>query len=231
MSDGSDANRCSRPSKVRAAVSVSDMARPARGGASSFRWRRCWSAWPLFSLFLLALGKSPVDLYDLMWRGGFGSSFSIQNTLQRAAPLLLTGALRRAPRAARARHDRRRGRAGARRLRRGGHRRAAQRRAVPVIVHDRHGARRHGGRRLWIGAVGALRHYRGVNETISSLLMAYIAIAIMNLLSKGRCAIPPRSTSPRPCRSARPIASATFPAWTCIGAWPSASSPASCAGS
>ena len=28
---------------------------------------------------------------------------------------------------------------------------------------------------LWIGLVGALRHYRGVNETISSLLLAYIA--------------------------------------------------------
>ncbi|RWC92587.1 MAG: ABC transporter permease, partial [Mesorhizobium sp.] len=27
---------------------------------------------------------------------------------------------------------------------------------------------------IWIGAVGALRHYRAVNETISSLLMAYI---------------------------------------------------------
>ena len=31
-------------------------------------------------------------------------------------------------------------------------------------------------------SVGALRHYRGVNETISSLLLAYIAIALMNHL-------------------------------------------------
>ena len=30
---------------------------------------------------------------------------------------------------------------------------------------------------LWIMAVGALKYYRGVNETISSLLMNYIAIA------------------------------------------------------
>ena len=38
---------------------------------------------------------------------------------------------------------------------------------------------------IWIGAVGALRHYRAVNETISSLLMAYIAIALMNHLVEG----------------------------------------------
>ena len=38
---------------------------------------------------------------------------------------------------------------------------------------------------ICIGLVGALRHYRGVNETISSLLVAYIAIAIMNQLVEG----------------------------------------------
>lgn len=40
----------------------------------------------IFSLFLLALGKSPLAFLDLVWRGGFGSSFSLQNSLQRAAP-------------------------------------------------------------------------------------------------------------------------------------------------
>src|ERR1700761_2810328 len=44
----------------------------------------------LYSIFLLALGKSPLDFLDLVWRGAFGSLFSIGNTLQRAAPLLLT---------------------------------------------------------------------------------------------------------------------------------------------
>ena len=38
---------------------------------------------------------------------------------------------------------------------------------------------------LWIGFVGGLRHYRGVNETISSLLLNYIAIAIMSHLVLG----------------------------------------------
>jgi simple sugar transport system permease protein len=38
---------------------------------------------------------------------------------------------------------------------------------------------------LWIAAVAALRHYRGVNETISSLLLNYIAIAVLNFLIVG----------------------------------------------
>ncbi|NER85407.1 MAG: ABC transporter permease, partial [Leptolyngbya sp. SIO1D8] len=38
---------------------------------------------------------------------------------------------------------------------------------------------------LWILLAGALRHYRGVNETISSLLLNYIAIAFINHLVEG----------------------------------------------
>ncbi len=38
---------------------------------------------------------------------------------------------------------------------------------------------------IWIGIVGYLRHARGVNETISSLLMTYIGIAIMNFFVEG----------------------------------------------
>src|SRR6202166_306116 len=44
----------------------------------------------LFSLFLLALGKSPIQFFQLVERGGFGTSFSLQNTLQRSSPLILT---------------------------------------------------------------------------------------------------------------------------------------------
>src|ERR1700722_13141980 len=44
----------------------------------------------LFSVFLLALGKSPIEFFELVERGGFGTAFSIQNTLQRSAPLILT---------------------------------------------------------------------------------------------------------------------------------------------
>jgi simple sugar transport system permease protein len=38
---------------------------------------------------------------------------------------------------------------------------------------------------LWIGTAGALRAKRGVNETISSLLLSYIGIAVCNHLIEG----------------------------------------------
>src|SRR5271163_2073946 len=44
----------------------------------------------LFAVFLLAIGKSPADFVAYVWRGGFGTAFSFQNTLQRSAPLILT---------------------------------------------------------------------------------------------------------------------------------------------
>src|SRR5580692_12087560 len=44
----------------------------------------------LFALFLLAIGKSPADFISYVWRGGFGTAFSFQNTLQRSSPLILT---------------------------------------------------------------------------------------------------------------------------------------------
>src|SRR5947209_2841412 len=44
----------------------------------------------LFALFLVAIGKSPLDFISYVWRGGFGTAFSLQNTLQRSAPLILT---------------------------------------------------------------------------------------------------------------------------------------------
>src|ERR1700685_3337865 len=44
----------------------------------------------LFSLLLLALGKSPAEFFELVERGGFGTAFSLQNTLERSSPLILT---------------------------------------------------------------------------------------------------------------------------------------------
>ena len=44
----------------------------------------------LFSVFLLAIGKSPLTFIELIWTGAFGSGFSWRNTLQRASPLILT---------------------------------------------------------------------------------------------------------------------------------------------
>ena len=139
-----------------------------------------------FSIFLLVIGKSPPELFELMWRGGFSSWFSIQNTLSRTAPLLLAGLCVALPA--------RLGLAvigGEGAIVLGGVATAAIGEAlggsglpgplgigVMAIAGMAVGA-------LWIGGVGALRHYRAVNETISSLLLAYIAIAIMNHLVEG----------------------------------------------
>ena len=94
----------------------------------------------VFGIFVALFGKNPFDLYFYMYQGAFGTWFSWQNTLTRAAPLILTALCTALP---------------------------AQ---LGMVI---------------IGGEGALRQYRGVNETISSLLLVYIALAILNHLVEG----------------------------------------------
>ena len=44
----------------------------------------------LFGLFVMIDGHDPLQAWALLFRGAFGDAFSLQNTLQRAAPLMLT---------------------------------------------------------------------------------------------------------------------------------------------
>ncbi|MHC0052497.1 ABC transporter permease [Actibacterium sp. D379-3] len=138
----------------------------------------------VFSLFLLVLGKSPADFYGLVYKAGFSTAFSWQNTLSRVSPLLLAalcvalparlglvviggeGAIALGGLAA--------GVAG---LAVAGAPSAVGFVCMAVVAALAGG--------IWIGAVGLLRFRRGVNETIASLLMAYIAIALMNHLIEG----------------------------------------------
>lgn len=138
----------------------------------------------LFSLFLIAQQKSPLQFFALMYQGAFGSAFSFQNTLLRATPLLLTALCVALPA--------RLGLViigGEGALVLGGVAAAAA--ALPVLGVPAPvlwlvmavagvviGA-------AWVGLAGALRHYRGVNETISSLLLSYIGIALLNHLVEG----------------------------------------------
>lgn len=138
----------------------------------------------IFSLFLLALGKSPVDFFALVYRAGFGTAFSWQNTLSRVAPLLFAGLCVALP-----------ARLGLVVI--GGEGAIALGGLAAAVVGVWIGALPAtigfvlmalaaicvGG--VWIGSVGLLRIKRGVNETIASLLMAYIAIALMNHLVEG----------------------------------------------
>jgi general nucleoside transport system permease protein len=151
----------------------------------------------IFSLFLLVLGKSPLQFFQLVWTGGFGSSFSFQNSLQRAAPLILTGIAFAIPATIGMTML---GGEGAFVL--GGFSAAAI--AVPlvnasfsptltmaimVVAAIVSGA-------IWTGLAGWLRHSRNVNETISSLLLTYIAIAIMNFFVEGVLRDPASANKP-----------------------------------
>ncbi len=135
----------------------------------------------LFAFFLMAIGKSPSDFVAYVWRGGFGT----QNTLQRSAPLILTALAVAIPARIGLIMI---GGEGALVL--GGFAAAAL--AVPMIGRAPPmatlilmalfamivGA-------FWVGLSGFLRYARGVNETISSLLLTYIGIAIMNFFVEG----------------------------------------------
>ena len=45
----------------------------------------------LFGAFCAAMGVNPLAVYGSIWKAGFGSWYSWQNTLLRASPLLLCG--------------------------------------------------------------------------------------------------------------------------------------------
>src|SRR5712672_3096502 len=126
-------------------------------------------------LLIVYAGVDPLEAFALMYQGAFGSWFSWQNTLTRAAPLMLTALCTALPARLGLVVI---GNEGA--LVVGGVTATAVGLAVAaapawiVIAAMVAGGMVGGG--LWIALVGALHYQRGVNETISSLLMNYIAI-------------------------------------------------------
>ena len=139
----------------------------------------------LFGLLLAFYAHvDPIEAFELMYEGAFGSWFSWQNTLTRAAPLILASLCTALPA------------------------------RLGLVIIGNEGALVLGGLAaaasgvamagapslavrlamilsgmliggLWIALAGALRQWRGVNETISSLLLTYIAIALMNHFVEG----------------------------------------------
>ncbi len=134
-----------------------------------------------FGLFAWFGGYSPVQVWALLFKGAFGDAFSWQNSLQRAAPLILTGLCVAIPAQAGLIVI---GGEGA--LVVGGLACAA----LPVFVNVPGGllgtaeillaSFLAGG--AWISLVGLMRQFKGVNETISSLLMSYIAINLFKFV-------------------------------------------------
>lgn len=139
----------------------------------------------IFGVFCALAGANPVAVYGSIYKAAFGRWSAWQNTLIRAAPLMLTALCTALPA------------------------------RLGLVIIGNEGALVMGGLAatvvglglgvsgspvvaklammlagmtaggLWIMLAGALRHYRGVNETISSLLLNYIAIAFLNHLVEG----------------------------------------------
>jgi general nucleoside transport system permease protein len=137
-----------------------------------------------FALFCACVGASPMGVFASIYKAGFGSWYSWQNSLLRAAPLMLCGLATAIP-----------ARAG-------------------IITVGNEGAFVVGGLAAaaaglatasgpawlclwimglaggvaggaWIACAAGLQHYRGVNAVISSLLLNYIGIALLLQLVEG----------------------------------------------
>lgn len=142
----------------------------------------------LFVLFLLVQGRPAGEACLLIFQGAFGSMFAWQNTLQRAAPLLLTALCVALPARVGLIVI---GGEGALAL--GGLAAAVVPSLLPsllpalpwlpMMLAMALAAMLAGG--LWIALCGALRQWRGVNETISSLLLSYLAVALFKHLVEG----------------------------------------------
>ena len=138
----------------------------------------------LFALFLTAEGYDAKEALVVVFQGAYGSFFAWQNTLVRAAPLMLTALCVALPARAGLVII---GGEGALAL--GGLAAAlvpqlfAGWPALVVLTLMAAASAAAGGG--WIAIAGILRHRRGVNETISSLLLSYIAIAVFNQLVEG----------------------------------------------
>jgi simple sugar transport system permease protein len=135
-------------------------------------------------LLVVYAGVDPLEAFALMYQGAFGSWFSWQNTLTRAAPLILTALCTALPARLGLVVI---GNEGA--LVVGGVAAAAAGIAAagapPLMVQLAMAVAAMAAGGLWIALAGALRQWRGVNETISSLLLTYIAIALMNHFVEG----------------------------------------------
>ncbi|MEL6222825.1 MAG: ABC transporter permease [Cyanobacteria bacterium J06627_8] len=174
----------------------------------------------VFGLFIAVVGENPLAVYGSIWKAAFGKWSTFQNTLIRAAPLMLASLCTILP-----------ARLGlviignegaliigglgaviaGLTLSYGTVVPSAEQLAEPiglsplmVQVSMAIASMVVGG--LWIMIVGALRHYRAVNETISSLLMNYIAIAFLNHMVGGPIKDPSSLNKP----SSFPLAESTM---------------------
>ena len=140
----------------------------------------------LFGLFIALCGYDALEAYRLMVVGAFGSSFAWQNTLLRTSPLLLTALCTALPAQMGLVII---GGEGA--FVAGGLAAAAVGLPMadaglpPLVGQIGMAAAGMAAGGAVIALAGGLRHWRGVSETISSLLIGYVVIAVMNQLVEG----------------------------------------------
>lgn len=178
--------------------------------ASSQNWRRALESFiiplgailvglVLFGVFCALSGANPFAVYGSIWKSAFGKWSTFQNTLIRAAPLMLSSLCTALPAQLGLVII---GNEGALvmgglgaivvglLLSYGSVLPTAEQVAAPLAISPTIvqlgmaiAGLLIGG--VWIAIAGALRHYRAVNETISSLLLNYVAIALLNHLVGG----------------------------------------------
>ncbi|MEB3210190.1 MAG: ABC transporter permease [Leptolyngbyaceae bacterium] len=174
----------------------------------------------VFGLFIAVVGENPFAVYASIWKAAFGKWSTFQNTLIRAAPLMLASLCTILP-----------ARLGLVIIGNEGALVMGGLGAVIVGLLMSYGSVLPSPEQLaepigmsplivqvgmaiagivvggiWIMIVGALRHYRAVNETISSLLMNYIAIAFLNHMVGGPIKDPSSLNKP----SSFPLAESTM---------------------
>ncbi len=170
----------------------------------------------MFSLWVWLGGHDPLQACTLLFTGAFGDAFSWQNTLQRSAPLMLTALCVALPARAGLTII---GGEGALVL--GGLACAG----LPYAVHLPGNwlgtaillvaAAIAGG--AWIALAGALRQYRGVNETISSLLLGYVAIALFKHVVEGPMRDPASLNKPSTLPLEEGLRIGSIGAWDVLG--------------
>lgn len=138
----------------------------------------------LFGAFCAGAGASPAGVFGSIYTAGFGSWYSLQNSLLRAAPLMLCALCTALPARAGLINVGNEGAfvVGAIGATAAGLQTTNMTPTLCLLVMGVAGAVCGG---VWIALAAALQHYRGVNSIISSLLLNYVALALLLHLIEG----------------------------------------------
>jgi ABC-type uncharacterized transport system permease subunit len=138
----------------------------------------------VFGLFCAVAGANPFGVFASIYKAGFGSWYSLQNTLLRAAPLMLTALCTVLPARAGILSVGNEGAfvVGGLAATAAGLMTQSMPPVICLLAMALAGAAAGG---VWIGIAAALQHYRGVNAVISSLLLNYIGLALLLQLVEG----------------------------------------------